>query len=84
LFTSLAATPRTLANSLTGFLVEGGDISLGGVSLLRIDPLGWQRFFYFCFAAALPGMLLLFKVAPWNGDRMQPINETPIKPVESV
>jgi len=82
LFTSLAATPRTLANSLTGFLVEGGDISLGGVSLLHIDALGWQRFFYFCFAAALPGMLLLFKVAPWNGDRMQPMNETPINPVE--
>jgi PAT family beta-lactamase induction signal transducer AmpG len=66
LFTSLAATPRTLANSLTGFLVEGGDIRLGDVTLLHIDALGWERFFYLCFAAAIPGMLLLFKVAPWS------------------
>lgn len=66
LFTSLAATPRTLANSLTGFLVEGSDIRLGDITLLHIDALGWERFFYVCFAAALPGMLLLIKVAPWN------------------
>jgi len=66
LFTSLAATPRTLANALTGFMVEGGDIRLSGVTLLHIDALGWERFFYVCFAAALPGMLLLLKVAPWN------------------
>jgi len=66
LFTSLAATPRTLANSLTGFLVEGGDIQLGGSTLFHIDALGWERFYHLCFAAALPGMLLLFKVAPWS------------------
>jgi PAT family beta-lactamase induction signal transducer AmpG len=66
LFTSLAATPRTLANSLTGFLVEGGDIRIGGSTLFHIDALGWERFFHLCFAAALPGMLLLFKVAPWS------------------
>jgi PAT family beta-lactamase induction signal transducer AmpG len=66
LFTSLAATPRTLANSLTGFMVEGGDIRLGDVTLIHIDALGWERFFYVCLAAALPGMLLLLKVAPWN------------------
>ena len=35
--------------------------------LLHIDALGWERFFYACFACALPGMLLLFKVAPWSG-----------------
>lgn len=66
LFTSLAATPRTVANAFTGFLVEGGDIRIGGVPLLHIGALGWEKFFYVCFAAALPGMLLLFKVAPWN------------------
>ncbi len=66
LFTSLAATPRTLANALTGFLIEGGDLQLGGLHLGHIDALGWERFFYLCFAAALPGMLLLFKVAPWR------------------
>ncbi|WP_221064509.1 AmpG family muropeptide MFS transporter [Methylomagnum ishizawai] len=68
LFTSLAATPRTLANAFTGFLVEGGDIKLGGTRLFHVDALGWERFFWLCFAAALPGMLLLFKVAPWRGE----------------
>lgn len=67
LFTSLAATPRTLANALTGFLVEGGDFSLGGTPIFHMNGLGWQGFFYVCFATALPGMLLLFKVAPWRG-----------------
>jgi len=67
LFTSLAATPRTLVNALTGFLVEGGDLTpLPGIQF-HIEGLGWERFFWLCFAAALPGMLLLFKVAPWNG-----------------
>jgi PAT family beta-lactamase induction signal transducer AmpG len=53
LFTSLAAVPRTVANSATGYLVE---------------YFGWQQFFIFCFIIAIPGMLLLLKVAPWNQD----------------
>jgi PAT family beta-lactamase induction signal transducer AmpG len=53
LFTSLAAVPRTVANSATGYLVE---------------YFGWQQFFVFCFLIAIPGMLLLLKVAPWNQD----------------
>ena len=56
LFTSLAAVPRTLANAATGYLVEW---------------FGWKTFFLFCFVIAIPGMLLLFKVAPWN-DPKQP------------
>jgi PAT family beta-lactamase induction signal transducer AmpG len=52
LFTSLAAVPRTFANAATGYLVEW---------------LGWMNFFLFCLVIAIPGMLLLFKVAPWNG-----------------
>jgi MFS transporter, PAT family, beta-lactamase induction signal transducer AmpG len=51
LFTSLAAVPRTFANAATGYLVEW---------------LGWEAFFLLCFIIAIPGMLLLFKVAPWN------------------
>jgi MFS transporter, PAT family, beta-lactamase induction signal transducer AmpG len=51
LFTSLAAVPRTVANAGTGFMVEN---------------LGWFKFFIVCFVLAIPGMLLLFKVAPWN------------------
>jgi len=57
LFTSLAAVPRTFANAATGYLV---------------DSLGWMTFFLLCFFIAVPGMLLLLKVAPWNGQ------ETPI------
>ena len=51
LFTSLAAMPRTFANAATGWLVE---------------TMGWAGFFLLCALLALPGMLLLFKVAPWN------------------
>ncbi len=53
LFTSLAAVPRTFANAATGYLVE---------------DLGWKNFFIFCFFAAIPGMLLLVKVAPWKAE----------------
>ncbi len=51
LFTSLAAVPRTFINSSVGFIVA---------------QTGWFNFFIICFILALPGMLLLPKVAPWN------------------
>lgn len=51
LFTSLAAVPRTFFNALTGFIVA---------------QTGWFVFFLICFALAIPGMLLLPRIAPWN------------------
>jgi PAT family beta-lactamase induction signal transducer AmpG len=51
LFSSLAAVPRTVFNAAVGFLVES---------------MGWANFFLLCAALALPGMLLLVKVAPWR------------------
>jgi len=51
LFTSLAAVPRTFINASAGWLVEG---------------LGWFNFFLLCTALAVPGMLLLSRVAPWH------------------
>jgi len=51
LFTSLAAVPRTFINASAGWLVES---------------LGWFHFFLLCTALAVPGMLLLSRVAPWN------------------
>ena len=51
LFTSLAAVPRTFINASAGWLVEN---------------LGWVNFFLLCTALAVPGMLLLSRVAPWN------------------
>ena len=53
LFTSLAAVPRTLVNASAGWLVE---------------QLGWYGFFWLCAGLAIPGMLLLLKVAPWSSD----------------
>jgi len=57
LFTSLAAMPRTFANAATGWLVES---------------IGWTGFFMLCTLLALPGMILLFKVAPWNESNSLP------------
>jgi PAT family beta-lactamase induction signal transducer AmpG len=51
LFTSLAAVPRTFVNATAGWLVE---------------QMGWSGFFLLCAVLAIPGMLLLFKVAPWG------------------
>jgi len=59
LFTSLMAVPRTLINASAGWLVES---------------MGWLGFFILCFVLAIPGMLLLFKVAPWRDDPSTPIN----------
>jgi len=53
LFTSLMAVPRTVINAFAGVLVES---------------LGWVDFFWLCFALAMPGMLLLARVAKWNGE----------------
>ena len=52
LFTSLMAVPRTFINATTGWLV---------------GQMGWVNFFLMCTVLALPGMLLLLRVAPWNG-----------------
>jgi PAT family beta-lactamase induction signal transducer AmpG len=60
LFTSLAAVPRTFANAATGYLV---------------DYFGWVQFFVLCFVLAIPGMLLLLKVAPWNAMPSLRLNE---------
>jgi PAT family beta-lactamase induction signal transducer AmpG len=51
LFTALAAVPRTFANASTGIIV---------------DHVGWVNFFLICAMLAIPGMLLLFWVAPWK------------------
>lgn len=51
LFTSLSAVPRAFFNAFTGSMVE---------------HLGWECFFYVCTLLALPGMLLLLKIAPWR------------------
>ena len=64
LLTSLMGVPRVLAAAPTGFLAEN---------------VGWEAFFIFCALIAIPGMLLLFKFAPWKSepelesDSVQPV-----------
>jgi MFS transporter, PAT family, beta-lactamase induction signal transducer AmpG len=53
LLSSLTGVPRVLAAAPTGFLAKA---------------LGWTGFFAFCAAAAIPGLVLLFWIAPWRGD----------------
>jgi PAT family beta-lactamase induction signal transducer AmpG len=61
LFTSLGAVPRTLINATSGWLVEG---------------VGWFNYYWLCFALAIPGMVLLWKVAPWNVQNQSPLKIT--------
>lgn len=56
LFSALAAVPRVLASATTGLIVE---------------QVGWTRFFLLCTLLAVPGMLLLIKVAPWNEEAIE-------------
>ncbi len=51
LLSSFSAVPRTFCNAATGFIVES---------------VGWEVFFMLCTALAVPGMLLLFAIAPWS------------------
>jgi MFS transporter, PAT family, beta-lactamase induction signal transducer AmpG len=51
LFSSIAAVPRTFVSATTGYIIEA---------------LGYTQFFIICFVVALPGMLMLIKIAPWN------------------
>ena len=54
LFTSLSAVPRTFINALTGYIVEFT---------------GWTNFFIICFFLAMPGLMLLPKIAPWGKEK---------------
>ena len=51
LLTAITVLPRTVASASSGFIIEA---------------IGYTSFFYLCMLFAVPGMLLLFKVAPWN------------------
>jgi PAT family beta-lactamase induction signal transducer AmpG len=63
LFSSLIALPRAGASASTGFLVEA---------------MGYGPFFILCAALGIPGLLLLFKVAPWSATPMVPPSIAPV------
>ena len=56
LFTALASLPRVITSSFSGLIV---------------DNIGWTDFFYLSALLAVPGMLLLYWVAPWNAIQTQ-------------
>lgn len=68
LFSSLIAVPRTFANATTGFLIEGIKPEDGWfyTTFGAMAGMGYTDFFIFCGLCALPGMILLYWVAPWN------------------
>jgi PAT family beta-lactamase induction signal transducer AmpG len=51
LLSALTAVPRTVSSAVSGVIVEW---------------IGWVDFYLLCTLLAVPGMLLLIKVAPWN------------------
>jgi PAT family beta-lactamase induction signal transducer AmpG len=59
LFSSIAVIPRTFVSAATGFIIES---------------VGYTQFFIICFVCALPGMLMLLKIAPWNS-KQDEVNE---------
>jgi PAT family beta-lactamase induction signal transducer AmpG len=65
LFTALTALPRTFANATTGVIVE---------------QIGWTNFYFICTVIAVPGMLMLFRIAPWNENKNTLDNTTKVSP----
>ncbi|HSX80182.1 MAG TPA: AmpG family muropeptide MFS transporter, partial [Candidatus Saccharimonadia bacterium] len=55
LLTSLMGLPRVLASAPTGYIGKA---------------IGWQGFFVLCALIALPGILLLLRVAPWRAEAL--------------
>lgn len=68
LLTSLFAIPKSFSGILAGILVEGigPDDGLFYTLFGQVAGVGYSNFFYLCALFALPGMLLLFWVAPWK------------------
>ena len=65
LFTALTALPRTFANATTGVIVE---------------QIGWTNFYFICTLIAVPGMLMLLRIAPWNEIKTPLDNTTKVTP----
>jgi PAT family beta-lactamase induction signal transducer AmpG len=57
LLTSIMGLPRVLASAPTGFAAK---------------HLGWEWFFIGCTLAAVPGMLVLARFAPWRAQAFEP------------
>ncbi|WP_289028181.1 AmpG family muropeptide MFS transporter [uncultured Paraglaciecola sp.] len=56
LLSSIAVIPRTFVSATTGYIIES---------------VGYTQFFVICFFCAIPGMLMLVKIAPWNESKLK-------------
>ena len=54
LFTAITALPRVVASAVSGLIIE---------------TIGWVNFFYLSAILALPGLLLLVWIAPFNAEK---------------
>ena len=54
LFTAITALPRVVASAVSGLIIE---------------TIGWVNFFYLSAILALPGLLLLAWIAPFNAEK---------------
>jgi PAT family beta-lactamase induction signal transducer AmpG len=61
LLLSFVTLARTFTSAVAGFLIEA---------------VGYFSFFLICFALAIPGMLLLFWVAPWSEQKVEQSKST--------
>jgi PAT family beta-lactamase induction signal transducer AmpG len=62
---AFAATQFALFTALTAVPRTTGII---------VESIGWENFFYLCTLIAVPGMILLIKVAPWSEKTNQSTN----------
>ncbi len=70
LLSSLFAIPKSFSGILAGVLVEGITVKDGIFYTLfgEVGGIGYTSFFFVCALLAIPGMVLLCWVAPWNAD----------------
>lgn len=70
LLTSLFSIPKAFSGILSGIMIEGIKVSDGIFYNLfgLTQGIGYTNYFYVCTLLAIPGMLILFWVAPFNRD----------------
>ena len=68
LLSSIFAIPKSFSGILSGIIIEGIKPKDGLFYDLfgNVAGLGYTNYFLICTVLALPGMILLFWVAPWN------------------
>ncbi|MBD64549.1 MAG: AmpG family muropeptide MFS transporter [Halobacteriovoraceae bacterium] len=68
LLTSLFSIPKAFTGIISGILIEGIKPDDGLIYEIfgQTTAIGYTNFFFVCTALALPGMVLLIWVAPWN------------------